>query len=114
MIEYEQAVQQAFREVDDALIAYQKTGKRQQQQERLVAASRNAVELAHMRYKGGVSDYLEVLDSQRQLFAAEIQLAETRQARLVSVVQLYKALGGGWSSEIETGRAAADPNQDIS
>lgn len=111
LIEYEKAIQQAFREVDDALITYQKTGDRQRQQERLVQASRDSVDLAMMRYKGGISDYLEVLDTQRQLFSAEIQLAETRQARLVSVVHLYKALGGGWSSESDTGRAAADQDE---
>jgi len=71
-----------------------------------VAALQSALNLADKRYRGGFASYLDVLTAQRDLFQAELGLASTRQQNLVSVVQLYKALGGGWSparpSEAET------------
>jgi multidrug efflux system outer membrane protein len=94
---YEQTVQQAFREVEDALVAHRKAREVRLQQEVLVAASRRTLELAELRYRNGLSAYLDVLDAQRQLFQAELALAGTRRAQLVAVVQVYKALGGGWS-----------------
>jgi multidrug efflux system outer membrane protein len=97
LIQYEQAIQQAFREVDDALIAYQKIREVRSQQEKLVEMNHRTIELAEYRYEEGLSDYIDVLDAQRQLFEAEIDLARTRRSQLVAVVQLYKALGGGWS-----------------
>jgi multidrug efflux system outer membrane protein len=97
LAQYEQAVQQAFREVEDALVAHRKTREVRLQQEALVAASRRALELADLRYRNGLSTYLDVLDAQRQLFQAELALAGTRRDQLVAVVQVYKALGGGWS-----------------
>jgi multidrug efflux system outer membrane protein len=97
LIKYQQAVQGAFREVDDALIAYQKARETRLHQESLVTAAKQALELAELRYKNGVASYLDVLDAQRQLYSAEIGLAQTRRAQLVAVVQLYKAVGGGWS-----------------
>ena len=63
-----------------------------------VTAERKVLELAELRYKGGVSAYLEVLDAQRSLFDAELDEAQTIGSNLVSLVRLYKALGGGWLS----------------
>lgn len=99
LITYEQVIQQAFREVEDALIAYQKTGEVLREQEVLVKVSRDALQLARFEYINGVARYLDVLEAQRQLFDAEISLTTTRRDQLVAVVQLYKALGGGWGSE---------------
>lgn len=62
-----------------------------------MTSAKQALELANLRYKNGVASYLDVLDGQRQLFSAEIGLAQTRRAQLVAVVQLYKAVGGGWT-----------------
>jgi multidrug efflux system outer membrane protein len=64
-----------------------------------VAALQSALTLADKRYRGGFASYLDVLTAQRDLFQAELGLAATRQQLLLSVVQLYKALGGGWSPD---------------
>ena len=99
LIQYEQAIQQAFREVDDSLIAHHKTREVRIHQEERLEAAKKAVELAQLRYDDGYSDYLDVLDAQRQLFNAEIGLVQTQRNQLVALVQIYKALGGGWDSE---------------
>lgn len=95
---YERTILQAFRETEDALVSYQKTGDQERSQATRVAAERKVVELAELRYRGGVSAYLEVLDAQRSLFNAELEQAQTLGSHLVSLVRLYKALGGGWPS----------------
>ena len=63
-----------------------------------VTAARSAARLSRARYDGGVTSYLEVLDSERSLFTAEIAASQVRRAQLVSIVDLYKALGGGWDA----------------
>jgi outer membrane protein, multidrug efflux system len=93
---YRQTVLQAFREVSDALAEYQKRREFRVQQQALEAAARDASRLANIRYTGGVTSYLEVLDSERQQFDAELGLVRTYRDELVAVVRLYKALGGGW------------------
>lgn len=93
---YQQTVQNAFREVSDALIAYQRTQEFYARQHDLTEANRGAAQLASTRYEGGVTSYLEVLYNEQQLFDAELQLAQARRDELLSVVQLYSALGGGW------------------
>jgi multidrug efflux system outer membrane protein len=96
-LQYEKAIVTALREVEDALIATQKSREQRTAQEAQVAALRSAFDLADLRYRGGRSSYLDVLTAQRGLYDAELALARTRRTQLVSVVQLYKALGGGWS-----------------
>lgn len=95
-VQYEQSVTNAFGEVSTALIAYQKLAQVERERAREVAAYRDAVRLATTRYTAGLSSYLEVLQVQQQLFPAEIQLAQARFSRLATLVQLYRALGGGW------------------
>jgi outer membrane protein, multidrug efflux system len=97
--QYEQAILVAFREVEDALVGVSTAREQAAAQERQVNALRSALHLANLRYKGGLANYLDVLIAQRNLFEAELSLAATRRLHLVSVVQLYKALGGGWSPE---------------
>jgi multidrug efflux system outer membrane protein len=94
--QYRQTVLQAFREVSDALVEYQKRKEFRVQQEALAEAARDASRLANIRYTGGVSSFLEVLDSERQLFDAELGVVRTYRDELVAVIRLYKALGGGW------------------
>jgi multidrug efflux system outer membrane protein len=94
---YEQAIQQGFREVSDSLASIRQLEKVRKQQEAYVAASRDGLRLAGNRYQGGVSSYLEVLDAQRQAFNSQLALAQTRRDQRVAVVQLYRALGGGWA-----------------
>jgi multidrug efflux system outer membrane protein len=96
VVQYQATIQNAFREVSDALIAYQKVKEIRTQQEQLVATLRDRSHLAYLRYKGGVDTLLNALDADRDLFNAELDLAQTKRNELLSLVQLYKALGGGW------------------
>jgi outer membrane protein, multidrug efflux system len=93
---YQQTIQTAFREVSDALIAYQKVKEVRIQQELLVTTLKDRASLAYLRYEGGVDTLLNALDADRDLFTAELDLNLTRRNELLSLVQLYKALGGGW------------------
>jgi multidrug efflux system outer membrane protein len=93
---YRQTVQLAFRDVSDSLIEHRKRGEFRVQQELLVESLRDAARLSNVRYRGGVTSYLEVLDTERQLFDAELQLAQAQRDELLAVVRLYRALGGGW------------------
>jgi multidrug efflux system outer membrane protein len=99
---YEQAIQQAFREVEDALIAHRKARESLGEQDTAVAASRQALDIAELRYTSGLTSYLNVLDAQRTLLAAELAQSRTLGAQLVAVVQLYRALGGGWAETVSS------------
>lgn len=101
LAQYEQAVLTAFREVEDALVAVRTARTQAEAQQQQVAALQSALKLAELRYKGGLANYLDVLVARRNLFEAELALTGTRRLHLVSVVQLYKALGGGWSPEMD-------------
>jgi multidrug efflux system outer membrane protein len=94
---YQRTVQGAFREVSDGLIAYQRTREFRQKLEERTQANRDATAIANVRYDGGVTSYLEVLYNEQELFSAELALAQARRNELLSVVQLYRALGGGWT-----------------
>jgi multidrug efflux system outer membrane protein len=96
LLRYQQAVQQAFREVSDALAARRGFGEFQRAQEQQVQALRDASQRVLKRYETGFSSYFEVVDADRDLFTAELQLVQAYRNSQVSVVQLYKALGGGW------------------
>lgn len=97
--QYQKSVQQAFREVSDSLVAYQRTREFRVHQEERTQAHRGATELANVRYEGGVTSYLEVLYNEQELFTAELGLAQARLNELLSVVTLYRALGGGWQEQ---------------
>jgi multidrug efflux system outer membrane protein len=97
LVNYQRVIYTAFRDVSDGLAAYTKTNEQRTQQERLVEALNASSELARQRYQGGLDSYLPVLDAQRNLFQGELELARLRQQELASVVQLYRALGGGWT-----------------
>jgi outer membrane protein, multidrug efflux system len=97
LAQYEQTILVAFREVEDALVAVTTAREQRTAQAEQVEALRSALQLASLRYKGGLANYLDVLVAQRNLFDAELALTSTHRLQLVSVVQLYKALGGGWS-----------------
>jgi multidrug efflux system outer membrane protein len=97
LAQYEKIILVAFREVEDALVAVRTAREQTEAQEAQVVALRSALHLAELRYQGGLSNYLDVLTAKRNLFDAELALTATRRLHLVSIVQLYKALGGGWS-----------------
>jgi multidrug efflux system outer membrane protein len=96
LISYQQTIQRAFGDVSDALIGYDKYHHVRERQEQTVKDLQASVDVSLMRYKGGTANYLEVLDSQRSLFESELTLAQNRNNEYQSLVQLYKALGGGW------------------
>jgi multidrug efflux system outer membrane protein len=96
LISYQQTIQRAFGDVSDALIGYDKYHGVRESQEQTVKDLQESVDVSLMRYRGGTANYLDVLDSQRSLFQAELTLAQARNNEYQSLVQLYKALGGGW------------------
>jgi len=87
----------AFRDVADSLVGYQKAREYRAQREIFAVTLRDQLRLADMRYVGGVSSYLEVLDTERQALDAELTYAQAYLGELDSVIRLYKALGGGWN-----------------
>ena len=96
VLEYQKAIQNAFRDVSDALVAYQKNREGREQQELLAAAARESTHLAHIRYDGGRTAYLEVLTNETNDLNAELNLSQARLNEMLSLVQIYSALGGGW------------------
>jgi len=96
LIEYERVIQTAFREVSDTLVQYEKVREIRATQELLVTTLQDRSRLSYVRYRGGVDTLLNALDADRDLFDAELGLAQTRRNELLTLVQLYRALGGGW------------------
>jgi multidrug efflux system outer membrane protein len=96
LLTYQQTIQQAFRDVSDSLIAYQKNREFREQQELLTASAEDSAKLAEIRYQAGVTSYLEVLTNDTNYFAAQLNLAQAQQNELTALVQVYNALGGGW------------------
>jgi multidrug efflux system outer membrane protein len=83
--------------VSDSLVGYRKRRAAREEQEKLVDVLQNSTKLSNVRYDGGVTSYLEVLDNERQLFTSQLDLATARRDELLAMVQLYRALGGGWA-----------------
>jgi multidrug efflux system outer membrane protein len=96
LVTYQKSIYNALREVADALAAHTRTREQRGEEEKLVNALTQSVRLSTLRYRGGLDSYLQVLDSERNLFAGQLDLAQLRLLELDSVVQLYRALGGGW------------------
>jgi multidrug efflux system outer membrane protein len=94
---YQKTIQQAFREVSDALTSYSKDQDFREQQELLTQSAQDASRLSDVRYRGGAASYLEVLDSNTRYYSAELTLAQARLQELLDYVDLYRVLGGGWS-----------------
>ncbi|MDP8990941.1 MAG: efflux transporter outer membrane subunit [Acidobacteriota bacterium] len=93
---YRKTIETAFREVSDSLVGYRKIGEQRAQEELLLKALRETSRLSTLRYQGGLDSYLQVLDAERNRFQGELALAQLREQEVLSVVQLYRALGGGW------------------
>lgn len=110
--QYRQSIQIALREVEDSLVAYQRLREQRDSQQRVADAERKRLRLTQSRYRGGVSSYFEVLDAERQSFSADLALVQTTRDVYASVVQLYRALGGGWTppaAETQTSQATTPP-----
>jgi multidrug efflux system outer membrane protein len=96
LVAYTQAIQNAFREVDDALVDQQQTKPQLEALAREIDALRNYARLARLRYENGYASYIEVLDADTRLYNAELTHAQTQGALFQALVNLYKSLGGGW------------------
>ena len=96
LLTYQQAIQGAFRDVSNSLVAYRKNRQFRIEQEQLAGSAQDAARLSQVRFKAGVTDYLEVLTNETNAFSAELTLAQARGNELLALVQLYQALGGGW------------------
>jgi multidrug efflux system outer membrane protein len=96
VLAYQQTIQQSLREVSDALVGYRKGRDLREQQVLLSRSAADARRLADIRYRGGAAGYLEVLDSDTRMFSAELAVTEAELSELLSFVQIYRALGGGW------------------
>lgn len=96
LIDYDRVIHTAFREVSDALIQYQKVREIRTEQRRLVATLQDRSRMSYVRYEGGIDTLLNALDADRDLFDAELRLAQSTRNELLALVQLYRALGGGW------------------
>jgi outer membrane protein, multidrug efflux system len=99
VLAYQQTIQQSLREVSDALVGYRKGRDFREQQELLNRAATDARRLADIRYRGGATSYLEVLDSDTRMFSAELGVTQAELSELLSLVQVYRALGGGWQAQ---------------
>ena len=109
LIGYELAIQNAFADVENALIVRAKLSDQIQAQERLVKANQEYENLAKLQYDGGYAPYLTVLNAQQQLFPAELNLAQFRASLYIAYANMYKAMGGGWVAEADKMTAAAPP-----
>lgn len=96
ILNYQKTIETAYRDVSNALIAVNKQRLARVEQQKLVAAAQDATRLARIRYQGGATSYLEVLTTDSNLFAAQLNLASAQQTEALTLVQLYAALGGGW------------------
>jgi len=96
LVQYEKTIQTAFTEVSNSLIAHQRVRESREKQEALVGVLQDRLRLAYVRYQGGVDTQLNALDADRDLFQAELASAQIRLNESLTVVELYKALGGGW------------------
>jgi multidrug efflux system outer membrane protein len=99
LLTYEQTIQQAFRGVSDSLVEYRKDREFREQQEQLAFSAQDAAQLSEMRYRGGATSYLEVLTNETNYFDAELGLAQAQLNELLSLVSIYRNLGGGWQEQ---------------
>ncbi|MFP3866800.1 MAG: efflux transporter outer membrane subunit [Desulfobacteraceae bacterium] len=111
LLAYKKSIQQAFQEVADALVGVRMLKEVRLESRKQVEALSQQTDLAYQRYYGGVTPYLEVLDSDRQLFESELRLTQTRANEFLAVIALYRALGGGWQTQDDSGTT---PHQNIS
>jgi multidrug efflux system outer membrane protein len=99
LLTYQQTIQQAFRQVSDLLVAYAKDQDFRKQQELLTQSAQDASRLSDLRYRGGATSYLEVLDANTRYYSAELTLAQAQLNEMLDYVELYQALGGGWQQQ---------------
>ncbi len=101
LLNYQQVIQNAFAEVDDSLISVVKRREELKDQAAQLAALQRLVDLATLRYENGYSDYLQVVDAERNLFNAQLSNVQTQSSLFAALIDLYKTLGGGWVDQAE-------------
>jgi multidrug efflux system outer membrane protein len=99
---YQKTIQQAFAEVNDALVDQERTRQQLQAQQRQVAALQEYAGTARLRYENGYTSYIEVLDAERSLFNVQLQYTQTQQTQLQAMINVYKAMGGGWTTAVQS------------
>ncbi|TLN15754.1 efflux transporter outer membrane subunit, partial [bacterium] len=109
LVTYQQAIQNAFRDVNDALIDRKSTMEQLQTQEKQVESLDNYYRLAWLRYENGYTSYLEVLDAERSLFNARLSQTQTKGSLFQSVVNIYKSMGGGWVGLADRMTSSGEP-----
>ena len=109
LLNYQLSIQNAFADVDNALVANQKLKDQLAAQERLVAALKDYARLAKLQYDGGYTAYSTVLQAEQSLFPAELTLAAVRASVFTSAANTYKAMGGGWVTEADKLTGSAVP-----
>ena len=103
LLTYKKSIQQAFQDVSDSLVGVRMLKEVRLESGKQVKALSQQTDLAYQRYYGGVTPYLEVLDSDRQLFESELKLTQDRANEFLAVIALYRALGGGWQTQEKPG-----------
>jgi outer membrane protein, multidrug efflux system len=109
LFQYQKAIQNAFRDVDDALVDQMRTKEQLEEQARLVESLRASAKVARLRYDNGYTSYIDVLDAERSLFDAELGYTQTKGALFQALIDLYKAMGGGWITKAEPPQASKAP-----
>jgi multidrug efflux system outer membrane protein len=107
LFSYQKAIQDSFREVNDALVSQDRTREQLNAQRRQVEALQQYASIARLRYENGYTSYIEVLDAERSLFNAQLQYTQTQQGQFQAMINLYLAMGGGWVGEAERMAGAA-------
>jgi multidrug efflux system outer membrane protein len=110
---FQQAVQTALKEVEDALVWRNKAGEREAAIGKLVGTLQDVARLARLRYEGGQTTFKDVLDAERQLYAVQAKQAQSRGETLLALVSVYRAMGGGWMMEVEKRRAPVKPAAEV-
>jgi outer membrane protein, multidrug efflux system len=110
LFQYEKAIQDAFRDVDDALSDQMRTREQLQEQARLVESLKTSAKVARLRYDNGYTSYIDVLDAERSQFDAELAYTQTKGALFQALIDLYKAMGGGWVTKVEPQASKTPPH----
>lgn len=113
LMDYRRTIISAFKEFEDALVGHAKTREQREQQSARVKAAENYFRLSKLRYDEGYTDYITVLDSLRQLFDAQIDLAKTKGSNFAAAIKLYRSMGGGWTAQAETAGHVPEPREAV-
>ena len=106
LAQYQSAIQNAFKDALDALVAQRKAREVAEAEQKRIDALQSSMKLAQLRYDNGISSLLDVLDTERSLLDAQLNRVEAQRAQLAATADLFKALGGGWDGSPDSGKSA--------